>query len=633
MASTRGSFAPILGVLLAARDLSLLLHVALPAPGGGPVPGGRFEILPAAFAGELATISALGLLAGLLARLAPRAGLALLSGGGVLLLVLSQLDLELVRWTGEHLNARWIGTYDLAGDRKILQDVVLGDPRGFFTALLLVLLPSAAVAVLAARRGAGRPSGRALVLLASGCAIGWGALPVLAPDTLLRRRARPVLVGLAEEALARGRVPSAAETRRGLALLEDLLGTRPGFFPDAGYPVWHPVAGSEAAYAGFRALPLERKPDVLLVLLESARGWELDPSRPGAAGRAPELHRLFRERGVWFPYAIATGYPSVEGLGGLFLGVPGHPSRLLLDVARRMRVLALPDVLARAGYRRELVTATGPAFENLGDWYARWFDAVHYDPSRATDDDLAARAIERLAAPHVGPVFLTLMTVATHPPLFRPPGATPKTPRDAWLAALAYTDRALGRVFDALRTSDRGRGTIVVVVGDHATTNPWQSIRLPKLGTPSAGENWTTLLVAAPGLPAGTVNEAAVSHLDVAPTLLGLLSLDVSRHFAGRDLFAAPLPPAGTLALRFNGVAAFRGDVLEQARLDDPGFFQRWRWRAYEPEPDPENGDYHHGVKLPADTNDAARAEALRTMARAWGAVLDGNRLMPARAD
>jgi arylsulfatase A-like enzyme len=137
-------------------------------------------------------------------------------------------------------------------------------------------------------------------------------------------------------------------------------------------------------------------------------------------------------------------------------------------------------------------------------------------------------------------------------------------------------------------------------------------------------------LVADAGIPAGALRPQLVSQLDVAPTLLGLLELDVSHHFAGRDLFARPEPPpAGVLAMRFHGLAAFEGPLVLQARLDDPSFRQKWRWEEYEASPDPENGDYHHGEKLDVTPKDLARIARFESMARAWGAVLDANRVMP----
>jgi len=536
-----------------------------------------------------------------------------------------------VRWTGEHLNPHWIGAYDLLAHRRLLREVVRGDALALGAAVLLFAVPSAAIVVLARRRGSERVSRAATALLAGLAAAAFLSEGLLAPNALALRRARPVLVGLVSESVAAlGEEPSPREVRAGIAELHAFLNRPPGWFPDAGYPVWHPATGEEASYAAFRARPFADRPDVLLVVLESARGWETDFRRPGAAARIPELHRLFAERGVSFPRCIATGYPSIEGRGGILLGIAGHPAGILLYNARQLRVLSIGEILGRAGYARELVAATSPAFERMEDWYGRWFDAVRYDASATTDEDLATETIARLSAPRTQPLFLTLFTIATHPPLYRPPGTDPKTPREAYLAALAYTDRALGRVFEALRTTPRGKDTIVIVVGDHATTNPWQGLRIPRLGTPNAGENWTTLLVAAPGLPAGTIRTDLTSQLDVAPTLLGLLGLDVSNHFFGRSLFGTPVPrPQGVFALRFHGLAAFEDAFLYQARLDDPSFRQKWRWEAYEETPDPENGDYHHGVKLDLAPDDEARIARWKTMARAWGAVLDGNRVMP----
>ena len=620
---SRGAFAGVLLALLLGRALSLALHFVLPTPSGARPAEHPFELLPAALAGEIGTIAALGALAALATWISPRLGLGLLVAGGVFLLFLAQLDLELVRWTDEHLNPHW-AVYDLPAHHRLLREIVRGDALALTAAVLVFAIPAAAVVALA-WRGAERISRKATALLAGLSIAAFFAGPVLAPNPFVLRLARPVFVGLVSEwAEAFNEEASPSEVRAGIADLRAFLNHPPGWFPDAGFPVWHPVPAEEASYTAFRARPLAEKPDILLVVLESARGWETDFRRPGAAGRIPELHRLFRERGVSFPLCVATGYPSIEGRGAIFLGLTGHPTGILLYNARHVRVLSIGEILGRAGYTRELVAATSPAFEKREDWYGRWFDAVRYDAAATTDDDLATEAIARLEAPREKPLFVTLFTIATHPPLYRPPEADPQTSREAYLAALGYTDRSLGRIFESLRRTPRGRDTVVLVVGDHSTTNPWQGLRISHLGTPNAGENWTTLLVAAPGLPAGTIRSDLASQLDVAPTLLGLLGLDVSNHFFGRNLFERPSPrPQGALALRFHGLAAWEGAFLFQARLDDPSFRQKWRWAAYEESPDPENGDYHHGEKLALSPSDEDRIRRLKTMARVRGVVLE----------
>ena len=630
----RGAFFGILGALLVARAASVFAHHLLLTPYGARVAEHPLSVIPATLAGEIGTLALLGALAGLVSWVSARAGLAFLALGGFLVLFLSQLDLELVRWTGEHLNPHWLGAYNLLAHRRLLKDVVFGDTLALAVALVLVVVPSLAIFAIARRRGPERMDGRHVALLAALSLAGLSSQSLLAPSAAALRRSRPALVGLVSESIASlGDRPSPREMRLGLEELHRFLNRPPGWFADAGYPVWHSVPSEEGSYAQFRARPLSERPDVLLVVLESARGWETDFRRPSAAARVPALHRLWKERGVSFPVCIATGYPSIEGRGGILLGLAGHPSGILLYNARVFRVLSIGEILARAGYERELVAATSPAFEKMEDWYARWFDDVRYDPADTTDEDLAKRTIQRLEAVRDKPLFLTLFTIATHPPLYRPPDAPePRTPRESYLAALGYTDRQLGRIFEALRATPRGRDTIVLVVGDHATPNPWQAIRLARLGTPNAGENWTTLLVAARGLPPGTLRPELTSQLDVGPTLLGLLGLDVSNHFLGRDLFSVPAPqPQGVLALRFHGLAAFEGPFLYQARLNDPAVAQKWRWEVYEQEADAANGDYHHGVQEDLSAADRERIGNLKRMARAWGAVLDDNRVMPPR--
>ncbi len=630
----RSSFAGILGALLVARTVSVLFHHLLLTPSGARVAEHPFSVIPATLAGEIGTVATLGVLAGIVSWISARAGLAFLALGGAFLLFVSQLDLELVRWTGEHLNPHWLFAYNLLAHRRLLKDVLFGDTLALAVALLLVVVPFFVILAIARRRGAERLDGRVLALFAALSFAGLSSQSLLAPTPLALRRARPAFASLFLESIASfGDRPSPSDVRAGLAELHRFLNRPPGWFSDPGYPVWHAVPSEEESYARFRALPLSEKPDVVLVVFESARGWETDFRRAFAESRVPVLHRLWRERGVSFPACIATGYPSIEGRGGIFLGITSHPSGILLYNARQLRVLSIGEILARAGYDRELVAATSPAFEKMEDWYARWFDDVPYDPSDTTDEVLADKTIRILEAPREKPLFLSLFTIATHPPLYRPPGTPePRTPREAYLAALGYTDRHLGRVFEALRATPRGRDTIVLVVGDHATANPWQAIRLPRLGTPNAGENWTTLLVAAKGLPSGTLRPELTSQLDVAPTLLGLLGLDVSNHFFGRDLFAPPGPrKQGVLALRFNGLAAFEGPFLYQARLGDAAFAQKWRWEVYEDQADAPNGDYHHGIQESLSVSDRERIADLKRMARAWGAVLDDNRVMPPR--
>ncbi len=624
------------------RALSLALLFLLPAPGGGrfALEPGR-DFLAALFAEAtfaVALLAGFGLLARVGVSLSSRVAkgcLMAFAAVASLHLLLAEAGQQLLRWVGQPLRLEYLTAYAPLADRALAARVVRGDAVSFGVSTTVVLAGVALLLAVAFReRNAAAPT-RRLLGVSGAAAISLAMMSsVAAPGRAARERARPATWALLADAAQR--LAGAGEPRdfaAGLAELKTFLGNRDGFARDPRYPLWHAAPDEEAAYARFRARPLSEKPDVVLAVLESLRGWEADFRREDGAAHLPELHRLFLERGVQFPRFHANGYPSVEGWCGIHLGLWPHPLRTLLHRPDE-RSLSLADILGRAGYHRVLVTGTAPGFEWMDRLYARWFDEIRYSADETTDGALAARALERWGArPEGKPLFLVLLTVSTHPPVWWPPDgrAPPATARERILRATAYMDASVGKFVDGLRRSPRWERTVVVAVGDHADPNPWQSRRGSRLGTPHAGQTWTTLVVTAPGLRGGTIREELASHVDLGPTLLGLLGLDVSNHFLGRDLLAVPpAREAAVLGFRFGGLALTDGERRWHVRLDDPAFHLVFRWEDRPARDlDPDSGSYGHGTPLPWTADDGERAARLKAMARAYGWLLDADRLMP----
>jgi hypothetical protein len=199
---SRGAFAGILLTLFLARSASLVLLFILPTPAGTWVAAHPFDILPAALVGRIGTLAFLAALAALLSWASPRLGLALFAAGGIFLQIFSQLDLEIVRWTGEHLNRESVVAYDLAAHGRLLKEVVFGDTLAFVTSVLLVTLPAVIIFVVVRRREPERVTRRATVFLAGLWGATYLSFGVLAPTASARRWARPVLLGIVEESLA-----------------------------------------------------------------------------------------------------------------------------------------------------------------------------------------------------------------------------------------------------------------------------------------------------------------------------------------------------------------------------------------------------------------------------------------------
>jgi len=106
--------------------------------------------------------------------------------------------------------------------------------------------------------------------------------------------------------------------------------------------------------------------------------------------------------------------------------------------------------------------------------------------------------------------------------------------KDVYADSLAYVDSQIGRLFQYLRTKNKWENTLVVVTSDHgqafyehgfashASAIFDEVMRVP-------------LIIRAPSLKAGLDNRLA-QHVDVAPSIFGLLGLPAHPSFQGTDL-------------------------------------------------------------------------------------------------
>ena len=106
---------------------------------------------------------------------------------------------------------------------------------------------------------------------------------------------------------------------------------------------------------------------------------------------------------------------------------------------------------------------------------------------------------------------------------------------EAYLASISFADAMVGRLLDALDSSDRAESTIVVLFSDHGyhlgEKGQWRKYTLWEDST------HVPLIVVAPGLTApGTRSAAAVSTLDIYPTLADLAGLRPPVHLEGNSL-------------------------------------------------------------------------------------------------
>jgi len=556
-----------------------------------------------------------------------------LGAASIFVLLAAVVDAQFFRYSSGRLDLFMLTDYRMERDPAFTGRILLADSVFLGPAMVTFLLFALAVVGLARRPGEEMPSrrcvlGSLLVLVAS--LAGFTVLPVPAENW---RQAEPSAWRLSAQAvLPSGRSGIPEGISGSVSALQDFLGKPLYWFGSSLYPLWHDVPDEEASYARFRSLPAAQKPDILLVVFESLRGWEADFGDPASAARFPTLHGLFEERGRDFVRFQSNGYPSVEGWASLSLGLWAHPSHLLLAQDLDKRLVSLPEILGRAGYWKAIISPE--PWGNMSSWYARWYDEVSLDVRR-TDEEMAHRLLALYdAAPQGRPRLLTWITVSTHPPFLPPPGAAyPGEPgsRQQYLAAAAETDRVLDVILEHIRAAGRWDRTLVVVTGDHSTSNGWIALNTPHLGTPNAGETWTPLFWAPPGGPGGVVDQRVGSQVDLAPTLLGYLGLDVSNHFMGRNLLDVAAKRVPAVSLHLGGVAVTRGNIRFHFRLEDPSIIRKFLWDVSNPETT-KDGSYRHGMELPLRSSDRDEMAQIGRLVSAYGYLVSADRIIPPKA-
>ncbi|HXZ94012.1 MAG TPA: sulfatase-like hydrolase/transferase [Burkholderiales bacterium] len=149
---------------------------------------------------------------------------------------------------------------------------------------------------------------------------------------------------------------------------------------------------------------------------------------------------------------------------------------------------------------------------------------------------------------------------------------------DYYLNCLRDVDRNIVPVLDELEALGLASNTIVVLTADHGDLDG--AHRLHSKGATSYREqNNVPLVIVHPAHPGGRRCEAVTSHLDIAPTLVGLTNADAGKKAAitkglpGRDfsaLLAAP-EKAGHTEIRdgvlfcYNMFAYIDGDFLQKS--------------------------------------------------------------------
>jgi len=293
--------------------------------------------------------------------------------------------------------------------------------------------------------------------------------------------------------------------------------------PKAEYPFWQ-ECNDDSAYAEFKKMPLEEKPDIFILVIESLRGWKTNTKDSTVCANIPNLCS-FSNEATYFSEAHSVSFPSIEGLIGIQMGIWSHPTKAAVRMRKSMSTLSLPDILGKAGYYNVVFTPVDIVFGDMNSFFKNSFDSAEYNPKNNNDVLLADNFNDYLSkASRDKPLYITWMSMTTHIPFQTPDG------KKDYDNALHYADSAIGLVLDCVKKYRRNKA-ILIITGDHSFPDN-QNFKYPGKFT------HIPLWIQSPNSQNGYVNNKIISQLDIAPTILNEIGFSVSNHFPGHNVFS-----------------------------------------------------------------------------------------------
>ena len=398
-------------------------------------------------------------------------------------------------------------------------------------------------------------------------------------------------------------LPPAEARRRTQELLllpgEELVGDRTTYpllrrrASPSGGPGASPSPGpSPARSVSLSLVPGEAPPNVVLILMESFSARYV--GAVGAVrGRTPEFDRI-AEHGILFDRAFSNGSHTDQAAYCAtmsFPNLPGYES-LMIEVEGSQRFDSLASALSSRGYRSYFFYNGDPSWDNMRGFYSgQSVDVVigrddfdkrgYFDETWGVSDQELFERVDKELSAAPAPFFAIVLTLSNHTPFDLPrplpfPEITDAGRYNDRMNGIRYADWSLGHFFDLARREPWFGRTLFVLVADHGFSVP------PVLTELNLLRFHVPLLFYAPALlgDAPRVVHTVASHVDIEPTVLGLLSDPAPHQAWGRDLFALPKDDPGFAIFKpAGGTAAVgyaRGDHL--LVREDEGRFVFYRY-------------------------------------------------------
>lgn len=312
---------------------------------------------------------------------------------------------------------------------------------------------------------------------------------------------------------------------------------------------------------------LRERPLNLVIFLQESLGAEFVGCL-GGMPLTPELDKLSKE-GLLFTNLYCTGTRSVRGIEAVITGFLPSPSESVVKMSNSQTdFFTLADLLKRKGYDTSFIYGGMANFDNMasffnGNGFGNIIDETIFDAENDkyafkgtwgySDEDLVTKANEYFKLQGDKPFFSLMFSSSNHDPFEFPDNRIElyEQPKNTVHNAMKYADFSIGKFFELAKQEDYYKNTVFIIIADHNTRTYGKNlIPVNKFHIPA--------LIIGAGIEQGKTYDRLCSQLDIPPTLLSMIGMNVETPMPGRNLQHLPDSIKGRTIMQFHEINAFR---------------------------------------------------------------------------
>jgi len=304
----------------------------------------------------------------------------------------------------------------------------------------------------------------------------------------------------------------------------------------------------------------EYKPNVITIVIESLSADFL--ANYGNTQHLTPFLDSIANHSIFFSDMYATGTRTVRGMEALTLSIPPTPGSSIVRRMDNEHLFSVGHVFKTKGYTNTFFYGGDGYFDNMNHFFGtNGYNIVDrgrklldetYDGSRTIiqdkevtfenawgicDEDIFNMVIKDADLKYKQNQLFNnfVMTTSNHRPYTFPPNKI-NLPSGIREAAVRYTDYAIGKFIEKIKTRPWFKKTVVVLVADHCASSAGKNeIDISKYQIPC-------MILNLKNLPKINVNKMT-SQIDIFPTLWSLLGWTYTNAFFGKNVFDAAYKP------------------------------------------------------------------------------------------